>query len=982
MMISKFIKKFKTGSFHSSTQHLLVNLIFFGILAVTPYQAISNNILGADLTYTCVGDDSFMVDYAIYRDCNGISFGRINIFVECKTTCERIQVISSPKPAPIDITPVCESACSRCNIPSCNIPYGFEKYVYSELVVIDDSVQCCEISFNYYTCCRNNSISTGLDGDAFFSEAFINRCLAPCNNSVQFENSQSMLSFVGKESIIDPGIYDPDNESSITDSIVCELANPMGDISTILSYSGNYSFDKPLYFYGFPNASFPSPKGFNIDTNTGVIRFTPMKIEVTVIRLKVSEFREGQKISEVNRDFTHFITISNNNPPTLYSNNFQVGNICYGDTFETLIQCDDVDVQQYLTMDWDTTLPGASYTLDTSDSKRPKLFISWPTKKSHLNSGTFYQKVIVKDNGCPYPSSSEFIMPIDIKDHIQPQITHQDLECSYYKLKPVDLNNTMHNIKITGSGNNQNFLFSSFKDQKLYLPESGQYIFKLYPVNPACGITVYDTINVTQDAMEIVLPKDTTLCEGEGRYIEAKIKNPTGLLKFDWSTGHTRHLKIYTNELFDTTEVILWVEDTLNGCFIWDTTTVNVIKRPELELGKDQFICSGRYAEIFNKRHKNWMSYNWYQLNPSTYMGNHDSLFVNQQGSYACVAINPLGLCNNYDTINLIESQFNFIKEDQICDEDYFFPLYPGAKYVLWTGDGVVQDSSGSYYINLDLVNFKHKQQYPYLYKIKDQYNCWYEDTLWLTYYQNAKIDKGQYQYGVCEDSSNVFFTASPEGGAWSGVGVKSSTGQFFPIISGPGKHSLYYNIVGDCPSHDVTEIEVFETPLVYFGSDKTSGSPPLTVHFYDSTKMQFDNIATYNWDFGDGYSSNIKNPIHTYLDTIGTFYVSLRVKSNRGCFGYLIDSFYINIAVWIDEINPSKISIYPNPAFSQLNIESEKILANVMIYNTVGELVLSKTNLNIKTFQLDLSEISKGSYILEIRDIEGRFFRKMIIKK
>ncbi len=50
-----------------------------------------------------------------------------------------------------------------------------------------------------------------------------------------------------------------------------------------------------------------------------------------------------------------------------------------------------------------------------------------------------------------------------------------------------------------------------------------------------------------------------------------------------------------------------------------------------------------------------------------------------------------------------------------------------------------------------------------------------------------------------------------------------------------------------------------------------------------DGTQSQF----IYAWDFDDGITSTLKDPIHTYIDP-GTYNVKLRVTSASGCVGYI----------------------------------------------------------------------------------------------
>lgn len=60
------------------------------------------------------------------------------------------------------------------------------------------------------------------------------------------------------------------------------------------------------------------------------------------------------------------------------------------------------------------------------------------------------------------------------------------------------------------------------------------------------------------------------------------------------------------------------------------------------------------------------------------------------------------------------------------------------------------------------------------------------------------------------------------------------------------------------------------------FMADVNTGAAPLTVHFQDTS----DGAPTaWHWDFGDGSSSTLQNPVYTY-NTPGTYTVNLTVTS------------------------------------------------------------------------------------------------------
>ncbi len=67
--------------------------------------------------------------------------------------------------------------------------------------------------------------------------------------------------------------------------------------------------------------------------------------------------------------------------------------------------------------------------------------------------------------------------------------------------------------------------------------------------------------------------------------------------------------------------------------------------------------------------------------------------------------------------------------------------------------------------------------------------------------------------------------------------------------------------------------------PIAEFSASPISGMNPLTVNFVD---LSSNSPLSWSWDFGDGSTSNVKNPAHTYTQ-IGTFGVILSVTNEFG---------------------------------------------------------------------------------------------------
>ncbi|PIX33444.1 MAG: hypothetical protein COZ59_09390, partial [Bacteroidetes bacterium CG_4_8_14_3_um_filter_31_14] len=79
-----------------------------------------------------------------------------------------------------------------------------------------------------------------------------------------------------------------------------------------------------------------------------------------------------------------------------------------------------------------------------------------------------------------------------------------------------------------------------------------------------------------------------------------------------------------------------------------------------------------------------------------------------------------------------------------------------------------------------------------------------------------------------------------------------------------------------------------------------------LTVNFSNTSSA-----GTYNWDFGNGFSSTLQNPSFTY-STAGTYNVCLSLNSQCGS-----DVYCHNVTVTLVNVNNvinENIEIYPNP--------------------------------------------------------------------
>lgn len=93
--------------------------------------------------------------------------------------------------------------------------------------------------------------------------------------------------------------------------------------------------------------------------------------------------------------------------------------------------------------------------------------------------------------------------------------------------------------------------------------------------------------------------------------------------------------------------------------------------------------------------------------------------------------------------------------------------------------------------------------------------------------------------------------------------------------------------------------ITVYAKPTVQFTSSTTKGCFPLPVQFTNLSSAVNGTISSWQWDFGDGFSSALQNPAHTYTSA-GNYNVTLRVKNSNNCLTTLSKSKYIQISTGV----------------------------------------------------------------------------------
>lgn len=380
-------------------------LLIFLALAGGWNFAKASHIAGADITYQCLGNNQFLVTLNLYRDCTGIdapTAPTLDISSPCGSGSVTLDFDYSE-----EISQLCNSELQNSTCNGGNLP-GMEIYVYSEIVSLNP--QCNFWTLSWDLCCRNPLITNLVNPDDqdMYIQVTVNTEDYPCDNSPIFNNLHIPYVCLNGPVAYSYGVTEPDGDS-LSYAFIPALEpgpNPLG--------------------YVFPYTATEPIPGITLDTQTGLIQFTPTMIGAFVVSVEISQWDMwGNLIGTIMRD-VEFIVVpcAGNQPPdpttgtisNLTGTAGQVGDynieMCESDNFCFDFSILDPDLLDTLTLTSTVlqTLPGATFTWSGVNPVSGQ--ICWT---SPAQSADFYTFIITADdNGCPVFATQNYVYSVEI----------------------------------------------------------------------------------------------------------------------------------------------------------------------------------------------------------------------------------------------------------------------------------------------------------------------------------------------------------------------------------------------------------------------------------------------------------------------------------------------------------------------------------------------------------------------------------------
>ncbi len=171
-------------------------------------------------------------------------------------------------------------------------------------------------------------------------------------------------------------------------------------------------------------------------------------------------------------------------------------------------------------------------------------------------------------------------------------------------------------------------------------------------------------------------------------------------------------------------------------------------------------------------------------------------------------------------------------------------------------------------------------------------------------------------------------------------------------------------------------EIFVNASPSAGFTIQSETGS--LEVSLTNESTIEDNSILSYNWNFGDGNTSNLEDPTNVYGD-YGIYEVTLLVTSENGCTSEVTQG--LELITTVENVSATFTNVYPNPFNGELSVITN-LDADIYVIDMLGKRVsITKTVKPNTTTVFDLSYLASGMYNLVVASENSIMTYKIVCK-
>ena len=257
-----------------------------------------------------------------------------------------------------------------------------------------------------------------------------------------------------------------------------------------------------------------------------------------------------------------------------------------------------------------------------------------------------------------------------------------------------------------------------------------------------------------------------------------------------------------------------------------------------------------------------------------------------------------------------------------------------------------------------------------YVVDVVDSNGCQSSDSTVVTVSQAVDLPSDT---TFCQ-GSNITLDAGLSGStyAWTPGGEINQT----ITVNSTGTYGVTVTDQFNCVSTDQVTLTEILLPTANF----TSTSSFTAVNFSNSSA----NGLNYTWDFGDGQTSNLENPIHIYA-TSGGYFVTLTVSNECDTVTYS-DSVFTTITSVEDLEGGLTYNLFPNPNGGEFSLSlsaSQSTSALIEVTDVSGRVVYAQNLGSISgelLHDIDLGEVSTGVYFVKLSFNDRQVVEKLSV--
>ena len=219
----------------------------------------------------------------------------------------------------------------------------------------------------------------------------------------------------------------------------------------------------------------------------------------------------------------------------------------------------------------------------------------------------------------------------------------------------------------------------------------------------------------------------------------------------------------------------------------------------------------------------------------------------------------------------------------------------------------------------------------------------------------------------ICSDTNQVYLWTFGDGDSSA---LRSPTHNY----PSNGKYQVCLTISDSCGTQSFCDsISVCQSPLSYF----TFSNSPTNYGQIQFTSKK-DSINTgYIWDFGDGYSSTIPDPVHTYTSK-GTYLVCLTTQTNGCGSNQYCDYLDLSTLNLDEKLHDDEVFIGSTDNKEYILLSSD-VIRDVQIYTVDGRTHSNGRIHQINELKYSISPIPHQLNIIKVLVNEHWYFFKIL---